>query len=122
MKKVVIKPKNSGRFSLHCPFTNEKLDNESISFEIYEGAGNYIFSMCEDCMFFDAGNNAEIEKYWRNSAIEAVEKFVLNHKDENILVIEVLYKDETYLYGFLNEENIELSDEEIEKRFIKEIR
>ncbi|CAM3597478.1 MULTISPECIES: hypothetical protein [Arcobacter] len=122
MKKVVIKPKNSGRFSLHCPFTNEILDNESISFEIYEGAGNYIFSMCEDCMFFDAGNNAEIEKYWRDSAIEAVEKFVLNHKDENILVIEVLYKDETYLYGFLNEENIELSDEEIEKRFIKEIR
>ena len=33
--------------------------------------------------FFDAGNNAEIEKYWRDSAIEAVEKFVLNHSNDN---------------------------------------
>ena len=43
MKRVVLELKNSGRFSLHCPFTNEKLDNDFNSFEIYEGAGNYIF-------------------------------------------------------------------------------
>jgi hypothetical protein len=119
MKKIVLKPKENKKFSLYCPFTNEKLDNDNNSFEIYEGAGNYIFSLCEDCLFFDAGNNDEIEKYWKNSVIEAVEKFVANHSEENILIIEVLYKDDIYLYGFLNEENLELSDEEIEKRFIK---
>ena len=116
MRKIEITPKNK-RFDLYCPFTNEKLDNDS--FEVYEGAGNYIFSMCEDCLFFDAGNNDEIEKYWEDSAIEAIEKFVLNHKDKNILVIEVIIGDESYFYGFLNEDNLELSDEEIEKRFIK---
>ena len=71
---------------------------------------------------FDASNNAEIEKYWRGTALEAIEKFVNNHKDENILIIEVLNKDETYFYGFLNEDNLEMSAQEIEKRFIKEIR
>ena len=119
MRKIEITPKNK-RFDLYCPFTNEKLDNDS--FEVYEGAGNYIFSMCEDCLFFDASNNAEIEKYWRGTALEAIEKFVNNHKDENILIIEVLNKDETYFYGFLNEDNLEMSAQEIEKRFIKEIR
>ena len=60
MRKVVLKPKNLRNISLYCPFTNEKMDNENNSFEIYEGAGNYIFSMCEDCLFFDVGNNDEI--------------------------------------------------------------
>ena len=122
MNKIVLDIKSVNRFNLFCPFTNEKLDNDDISFEIYEGAGNYLFSMCEDCLFFDASNNVEIEKYWRGTALEAIEKFVNNHKDENILIIEVLNKDETYFYGFLNEDNLEMSDEEIEKRFIKEIR
>ena len=27
MKKVVLKPKSMSRFTLHCPFTNEELDN-----------------------------------------------------------------------------------------------
>ena len=98
------------------------MDNDFNSFEIYEGAGNYIFSMCEDCMFFDSGNNSEIEKYWRNEPIEAIEKFVQNHEDKNILVIEVKYKDETYFYGFLNEEKIDLTDEELKGRFFKEIK
>ena len=119
MKKVVLKPKNMSRFTLHCPFTNEELDNGGDSFEIYEGAGNYIFAICEDCLFFDAGNNDEIEKYWQDSASEAVEKFINKHESENILVIEVSYDDEVYLFGFLNEENLELSHEEVEKRFIK---
>jgi hypothetical protein len=119
LKKVVLKPKNLRNISLYCPFTNEKLDNENNSFEIYEGAGNYIFSMCEDCLFFDVGNNDEIEKYWEDSALEAIEKFVANHKDKNILVIEAIIGDESYFYGFLNEDNLELSDDEIEKRFIK---
>ncbi len=118
MNKLIIKSNNSKKFTLYCPFTNEKLDNDNNSFEIYEGAGNYLFSMCEDCLFFDAGNNAEIEKYWRDSALEAIEKFVNNHKEENILIIEVEDKDDTYFYGFLNEDNIELSNEEIKKRFI----
>lgn len=122
MKKIEINAKNlGGRFALFCPFTNEKLDNDETSFEIYEGAGNYLFSMCEDCLFFDAGNNAEIEKYWKNSTLEAIEKFVTNHKENDILVIEVLYKDEKYFFGFLAENNLELSDEEIEKRFIKKL-
>ena len=121
MNKIVIKPKNTGKISLYCPFTNEKLDNDNNSFEIYEGAGNYIFSMCEDCLFFDAGNNAQIEKFWRGTALEAIEKFVNNHKDDNILVIEVPKDEDTYYYGFINEENLELSKEEIEKRFIKEM-
>ena len=119
MNRVVFEPKNIRKFSLHCPFSNEKMDNEDNSFEIYEGAGNYIFSMCEDCLFFDAGNNDEIEKYWEDSAIEAIEKFVANHKDKNILLIEAIIGDESYFYGFLNENNLELSDDEIEKRFIK---
>ena len=119
MNKVVFEPKNIRKFSLHCPFTNEKMDNENNSFEIYEGAGNYIFSMCEDCLFFDVGNNDEIEKYWEDSALEAIEKFVANHKDKNILLIEAIIGDESYFYGFLNENNLELSDDEIEKRFIK---
>lgn len=121
MNKIILNFKSLNRFSLFCPFTNEKLDNDNNSFEIYEGAGNYIFSMCEDCLFFDAGNNTEIEKYWKGTAFEAVEKFVSNHKDQNILIIEIEYKDETYFYGFLNENNIEISNEEIEKRFIKEL-
>ena len=119
MKKVVLKPKSMSRFTLHCPFTNEELDNGGDSFEIYEGAGNYIFAICEDCLFFDVGNNDEIEKYWEDSALEAIEKFVANHKDKNILVIEAIIGDESYFYGFLNEDNLELSDDEIEKRFIK---
>lgn len=121
MNKIVLDLKSMSRFSLFCPFTNEKLDNDNNSFEIYEGAGNYIFSMCEDCLFFDAGNNAQIEKFWRGTALEAIEKFVNNHKDDNILVIEVPKDEDTYYYGFINEENLELSKEEIEKRFIKEM-
>ena len=119
MNKIVIKPKNTGKISLYCPFTNEKLDNDNDSFEIYEGAGNYLFSMCEDCLFCDVGNNDEIEKYWNNSALEAIEKFVKNYPDKNILVIEVLIANESYFYGFLNKENLELNESEIEKRFIK---
>lgn len=119
MNKVVIKPKEMRKFSLYCPFTNEKLDNEDNSFEIYEGAGKYLFSLCEDCLFCDVGNNDELEKYWENTASEAVEKFVENYPDKNILVIEVLIANESYFYGFLNENNLELSNEEIEKRFIK---
>jgi hypothetical protein len=34
-------------------------------------------------------------------------------------VIEVLTDVDSYFYGFLNEDNIELSAEEIEKRFIR---
>ena len=119
MNKVVIKPKEMRKFSLYCPFTNEKLDNEDNSFEIYEGAGKYLFSLCEDCLFCDVGNNDELEKYWENSASEAVEKFVESYPDKNILVIEVLIANESYFYGFLNENNLELSNEKIEKRFIK---
>ena len=119
MNKVVIKPKEMRKFSLYCPFTNEKLDNEDNSFEIYEGAGKYLFSLCEDCLFCDVGNNDELEKYWENSVSEAVEKFVKSYPDKNILVIEVLIANESYFYGFLNENNLELSNEEIEKRFIK---
>lgn len=121
MNKIVLKPKSMGTFALYCPFTNEKLDNDNNSFEIYEGAGNYLFSMCEDCLFYDAGNNKEIEKLWKNSALEAIEKFVANHKEDNILVIEVLKDDESYFYGFINEDNLELSEQEIEKRFIKQL-
>ena len=120
MRKVVLKPNEIRKFSLYCPFTNEKLDNEDNSFEIYEGAGKYLFSLCEDCLFYDVGNNDELEKNWENSASETVEKFVESYPDKNILIIEVLIASESYFYGFLNEDNIELSDEEIEKRFIKE--
>ncbi len=67
-------------------------------------------------------NNDEIEKYWNSSTKEAIEKFIKNYPEKNILVIEVFYQDETYFYGFLNENNIELSNEEIEKRFIKEMK
>lgn len=119
MNKVVIKLNNIGKFSLYCPFTNEKLDNDNDSFEIYEGAGNYLFSMCEDCLFCDVGNNDEIEKYWNNSAIEAIEQFVKSYPDKNILVIELSTEDDTYFYGFLNKENLELSELEIERKFIK---
>ena len=119
MNKVVLKSKNLGKFSLYCPFTKEKLINDDNSFEIYEGAGNYLFSMCEDCLFFDAGNNDEIEKYWTDSAQDAIEKFVNNHSEDNILIIEVQDNDEKYWFGFINEENIELSNNEIESRFIK---
>ena len=119
MKKVVLKPKGMSKFSLHCPFTNEKLDNENNSLEIYEGAGNYVFGICSDCLFFDAGNNDEIEDYWNDSHIVAIEKFVSKNSQNNILVVEVDYEDEIYLYGFLNEENVDLSDEEIERRFIQ---
>jgi hypothetical protein len=122
MNSVILKPKNMGRFSLHCPFTNEKMDNDDMSFEIYEGAGNYLFSICDDCLFCDVGNNDEIEKYWNSSTKEAIEKFIKNYPEKNILIIEVSYQDENYLYGFLNENNIELSNEEIEKRFIKEMK
>ena len=119
MNKVVLKLKSQKKFSLYCPFTNEKLYNDDSSFEIYEGAGNYLFSICEDCLFFDAGNNEEIERYWNNSALEAIEKFVENHKEENILVIEVQDDEDTYWYGFLNEDNIELTAQEVEEKFIK---
>ena len=119
MNKITLKPKDMKKFSLYCPFTNEKLDNDNNSFEIYEGAGNYLFSLCEDCLFCDAGNNNEIEKYWKDSVEDAIEKFVNNHKEDNILIIEVLYQNDKYFYGFLNEENLELSEEEIEKKFIK---
>ncbi len=122
MNSVILKPKNMSRFSLYCPFTNEKMDNDNTSFEIYEGAGNYLFSICDDCLFCDVGNNDEIERYWNSSTKEAIEKFIKNYPEKNILVIEVFYQDETYLYGFLNENNIELSNEEIEKRFIKEMK
>lgn len=122
MNSVILKPKNMGRFSLHCPFTNEKMDNDDMSFEVYEGAGNYLFSICDDCLFCDVGNNDEIEKYWNSSTKEAIEKFIKNYPEKNILIIEVSYQDENYLYGFLNENNIELSNEEIEKRFIKEMK
>lgn len=44
MNKIVLKAKNQKKFSLYCPFTNEKLYNDDSSFEIYEGAGNYLFS------------------------------------------------------------------------------
>ncbi|GGD40901.1 hypothetical protein GCM10012288_13700 [Malaciobacter pacificus] len=119
MNKIVIKTNKKTKFSLYCPFTNEKLYNEDSSFEIYEGAGNYLFSICEDCLFFDAGNNDEIEKYWNDSALEAIEKFVENHKEENILVIEVQDGEDTYWFGFLNENNMELSSKEIEEKFIR---
>ncbi len=122
MNSVILKPKNMGRFSLHCPFTNEKMDNDDMSFEVYEGAGNYLFSICDDCLFCDVGNNDEIEKYWNSSTKEAIEKFIKNYPEKNILIIEVSYQDENYLYGFLNENNIELTNEEIEKRFIKEMK
>ena len=118
MNKITLKSKNLKNFSLYCPFTNEKLINDNNSFEIYEGAGNYLFSMCEDCLFFDAGNNDEIEKYWTDSAINAIEKFVANHSENNILIIEVQDED-TYWFAFENESNIELSSDEIESRFIK---
>lgn len=119
MNKVVLKSNGQTKFSLFCPFTNEKLYNEDSSFEIYEGAGNYLFSMCEDCLFVDAGNNDEIENYWKDSAIEAIEKFIENHAEDNILVIEVQDKEETYWFGFINEDNIQLKDEEIANNFIK---
>ncbi|WP_198305606.1 hypothetical protein [Arcobacter vandammei] len=120
MNKIEINVDDiGGNFKLFCPFTNEKLDHDSGSLEILEGAGEYIFSMCDDCMFFDVGNNSEIEKYWKNSPLEAITKFVENHKDKNILVIEANYKDEKYYFGFLNEKNIELNSSEITKRFIK---
>ena len=122
MNKVVIKAKKFGKFSLYCPFTNEKLDNEDNSFEIYEGAGKYLFSLCEDCLFYDVGNNDELEKNWENSASETVEKFVESYPDKNILIIEVLIASESYFYGFLNEKNEELNAEEIEKRFFKELK
>lgn len=122
MNSVILKPKNMNRFSLCCPFTNEKMDNDNTSFEIYEGAGNYLFSICDDCLFCDVGNNDEIERYWNSSTKEAIEKFIKNYPEKNILVIEVFYQDETYFYGFLNENNIELSNEEIEKRFIKDMK
>ena len=122
MNRVVFEPKNIRKFSLHCPFSNEKMDNEDNSFEIYEGAGNYLFSMCEDCLFCDVGNNDEIEKYWDESPLDAVEKFVNNYPDKNILVIEMTYGNESYFYGFLNEKNEELINEEIEKRFFRELK
>lgn len=121
MHKIIFEPKNVRKFTLNCPFTNEKMDNEDNSFEIYEGAGNYLFSMCEDCLFCDVGNNDEIEKYWEESAFDAIEKFVNNYPDKNILVIEMIYGNESYFYGFLNEKNEELSAQEIEKRFFKEL-
>lgn len=120
MNKIDINIDNyGGNFRLFCPLTNERLDHDNGSLEIYEGAGDYIFSMCEDCMFFDAGNNSEIEKYWKSTALEAIEKFAQNHKDKNILLIEAKYQNENYYFGFLNDKNIEISANEIEKRFIK---
>ena len=78
-------------------FQNEKWIMKII-FEIYEGAGNYLFSMCEDCLFCDVGNN-EIEKYWDES-LWIGRKFVNNYPDKNILVIEMTYGNESYFYGF----------------------
>jgi hypothetical protein len=119
LNKVVLKTKDMGKFDLHCPFTNERLDNDGNSFEIYEGAGKYLFSMCEDCLFCDVGNNDDIEKYWNDSALEAIEKFVASYPEKNILIIELFNGKDTYFYAFLNENNIKLSDEEVEKIFIQ---
>lgn len=119
MNKITINATGKTNFALYCPFTNEKLDNENNSFEIYEGAGNYLFSMCDDCLFCDVGNNDEIDKYWDDSAIEAIEKFTNNYLEKDILVIEVLHNDEKYYYGFLNEKNQIIDPKEIEKNFIK---
>ena len=119
MNKITINLKDTATFSLHCPFTNEKLDSEENSFEVYEGAGNYLFSMCEDCLFCDVGNNDEIDKHWNDSALEAIEKFVSSYPEKNILVIEVLHNGEKYYYGFLNEKNQEIDSATIEKNFIK---
>ena len=119
MNKITIEPKNVRNFGLYCPVTNERVDNEHKSFEIYEGAGKYLFSMCDDCLFCDVGNNEEIEKYWDDSALEAIEKFVKNYPEKNILVIEVLVNSESYFYGFLNEDNQEIDASQIEKNFIK---
>lgn len=119
MNKIVLDVKDMKKFTLYCPFSEEKLDNDNNSFEIYEGAGNYLFSGCEDCLFCDVGNNDEIENFWNDSAIEAIEKFIAKYPDKNILLIQVNAKDDTYFYGFLNEKNIELTNEEIEKKFIR---
>ena len=120
MNKIEINIDNyGGNFKLFCPLTNERLDHDNGSLEIYEGAGDYIFSMCEDCVFFDAGNNSEIEKYWKSTALEAIEKFAQNHKDKNILLIEAKYQNENYYFGFLNDKNIEISAKKKKKRFIK---
>ena len=51
-----------------------------------------------------------------------VRRFVNNYPDKNILVIEMTYGNESYFYGFLNEKNEELSNEEIEKRFFRELK
>ena len=32
MNRVVFEPKNIRKFSLHCPFSNEKMDNEDNSY------------------------------------------------------------------------------------------
>jgi len=119
MNKITIRANSSKSLTLYCPFTDEKLYNEDNSFEIYEGAGNYLFSACEDCLFFDAGNNKEIEGYWNDSMLKAIETFTRKHSEDNILVIELQDENEFYYYGFANEENLQLSDEEIEQRFIK---
>lgn len=119
MNKITIQSKNIRNFGLYCPFTNEKLDNEDNSFEIYEGAGKYLFSMCEDCLFCDVGNNEEIEKYWDDSALEAIEKFAKNYPERDILLIEVIHNDESYFYGFLNEDNQEINTDLIQKNFIR---
>ena len=73
-------------------------------------------------MFIGVGNNDESEKYWDESPLNAVEKFTNNYPDKNILVIEMTYGNESYFYGFLNEKNEELSNEEIEKRFFRELK
>ena len=52
-----------------------------ILFEIYEGAGNYILVFVV-IVYFDAGNNDDIENYWKDSHIEAVEKFVSNNSQK----------------------------------------
>ncbi len=38
MNKITLKSNENKKFNLYCPFTNEKLDNDNNSFEIYEGA------------------------------------------------------------------------------------
>jgi Tfp pilus assembly protein PilF len=70
-------------------------------------------------------NNSDIFLNWgiaklrEKKYLEAIEKFAQNHKDKNILLIEAKYQNENYYFGFLNDKNIEISANEIEKRFIK---
>ena len=108
----------------------------------YEDVYNYLLSRRNDLVpIFDAAqgsgdddlsqiaypddeSNGESKDEERQKFDDYMKIFLtcINYPEKNILVIEVFYQDETYLYGFLNENNIELSNEEIEKRFIKEMK